>query len=110
MVGIPSYNEADNIAFVAKQCDEGLRQYFPDQKGIIVNVDNDSTDDTRGAFLGMETETPKFSISTPEGVKGKGNNYTLDLDHEESEVEIRLQAREFRRLRRYLKKRYNGAP
>jgi hypothetical protein len=34
--------------------------------------------------------------------------YTLDLDHEESEVEIRLQAREFRRQRRYLRKRYES--
>jgi hypothetical protein len=75
VVGIPSYNEADNIAFVVKQCDEGLRQYFPDQKGIIVNVDNDSQDDTKGAFLAVETETPKFYISTPEGVRGKGNNF-----------------------------------
>ncbi len=32
--------------------------------------------------------------------------YTLDLDHDESEMEIRLQAREFRRARPYLKKRY----
>lgn len=29
VVGIPSYNEADNIAFVVEQCRLGLLKYFP---------------------------------------------------------------------------------
>lgn len=75
VVGIPSYNEADNIAFVAQQVDAGLRTFFPDKKGLILNVDNDSQDDTKGAFLGAETESPKYYLSTPPGVRGKGNNF-----------------------------------
>ncbi len=75
VVGIPSYNEADNIAFVAKQASEGILKYFPDKKGIIVNVDNDSPDGTKEAFLGADTEVPLKYISTPPGVMGKGNNF-----------------------------------
>ncbi len=75
VVGIPSYNEADNIAFVVEQCDEGLRRFFRDRNTLLLNVDNDSQDDTKGVFLGVQTETPKYYISTPPGVRGKGNNF-----------------------------------
>ncbi len=75
IVGIPSYNEADNISFVVQQCDQGLQKYFSDLKSLIINVDNNSIDDTRGAFLNTSTTNPKIYISTPPGVKGKGNNF-----------------------------------
>ncbi|MBW1800862.1 MAG: glycosyl transferase [Deltaproteobacteria bacterium] len=75
IVGIPSYMEADSIPFVAKQVDEGLSQYFSTLKTVIVNVDNNSEDDTRGAFLATETRTPKHYITTSKGVRGKGNNF-----------------------------------
>jgi len=75
IVGIPSYMEADTIAFVTKQVDKGLETYFNDLNTLIVNVDNNSPDDTRGVFLSTKTKTPKHYISTPQGVKGKGNNF-----------------------------------
>ena len=75
VVGIPSYNEADNIAFVVKQTIEGLRNYLPDFLSVIINVDNDSPDDTRTAFMNAANGIPKIYISTPPGVKGKGNNF-----------------------------------
>lgn len=75
VVGIPSYNEADKIAHVVQQCDEGFRTFFPDFRGIIINVDNNSPDDTKGAFEAVESSTPTFYISTPPGIKGKGNNF-----------------------------------
>lgn len=75
VIGIPSYNEADNIAFVVEQCNLGLRKYFPYYKSVIVNVDNNSPDDTRNAFLNAINTVPKIYISTPPGVKGKGNNF-----------------------------------
>ncbi len=75
IIGIPSYNEADNIAFVVQKCNDGLRQYFPQLKSVIINVDNNSPDDTRSAFLNAPSQVPKIYISTPEGVKGKGNNF-----------------------------------
>jgi glycosyltransferase involved in cell wall biosynthesis len=75
IVGIPSYNEADNIAFVVKQVDRGLRKYFPKKSAVIINVDNNSTDGTKEAFLGVKTSIPKVYLSTRVGVKGKGNNF-----------------------------------
>jgi glycosyltransferase involved in cell wall biosynthesis len=74
IVGIPSYNEADNIAFVVEKCNQGLRKYFPNYKSVIINVDNNSPDDTRSVFITSVNTIPKIYISTPIGVKGKGNN------------------------------------
>jgi len=75
IVGIPSYNEADSIAFPVSQADEGIRKYFGDKKSVIINCDNDSSDNTKEVFMAVKTQTPKLYISTPPGVKGKGNNF-----------------------------------
>ncbi len=75
VVGIPSYNEADSISFVVKQVDLGIQKYFKGKKCVIINVDNDSLDNTKQAFLDTETVTPKKYISTPKGIKGKGRNF-----------------------------------
>lgn len=75
IVGIPSLNEADNIAFVARQIALGLKQYFPTHSAVIINVDNNSKDGTKEAFLGAETgNIPKKYLSTEEAIVGKGNN------------------------------------
>ena len=75
VVAIPSYNEADSIAFPTAQASEGIVTYFPDKTAAIINCDNNSPDNTRQAFLDTPTEVPKIYISTPPGVKGKGNNF-----------------------------------
>ncbi|MFC1821295.1 hypothetical protein ACFL9T_01210 [Thermodesulfobacteriota bacterium] len=75
IVGIPSYMEADSIPFVTRQVDEGLSRYYSVLKTLIVNVDNNSEDDTKGAFLSTETKVPKHYITTPKGIRGKGNNF-----------------------------------
>ncbi len=74
IVGIPSFNEADSIALPTDMAGKGLVQFFPGLKSVIINVDNASEDGTRDAFLGTPTSVPKVYISTPEGVRGKGNN------------------------------------
>lgn len=74
VVGIPSYNEADNISFVAETVSDGLKKHFPDCSSIIVNVDNASPDGTKEAFLNADTAFDKKYISTKPGIKGKGNN------------------------------------
>ena len=74
IVGIPSYMEADTIGYVVRQVDQGIQRHFPNLQSVIINVDNSSEDDTRGAFLSVDTKTPKEYIATPKGVKGKGNN------------------------------------
>jgi len=74
IVGIPSYNEADSIALPTAMAGEGLDRYFPGVPSVIINVDNASEDGTREAFLDTPTPVPKVYISTPPGVRGKGNN------------------------------------
>ena len=74
IVGIPSYNEADCISVPTDTASRGLEEYFPQAKSVIINVDNNSSDGTRDAFMDTPTKVPKIYISTPEGVKGKGNN------------------------------------
>jgi len=75
IVGIPSYMEADSIGFVTQQVDRGLQRYFSQYRSLIVNADNNSEDNTRDAFLSTPTATSKKYITTPRGVKGKGNNF-----------------------------------
>jgi glycosyltransferase involved in cell wall biosynthesis len=74
VVGIPSYNESDTIPHVTETVGEGLEEYFSDKKSIIVNVDNNSPDNTKEAFLDTKTRIEKKYISTAHGIRGKGNN------------------------------------
>lgn len=75
VVGIPSYNEADVISYPTEKASEGLVKYFGDKNSVIINCDNNSTDGTREAFMNTPTEVVKIYLSTPPGVKGKGNNF-----------------------------------
>lgn len=75
IVGIPSYNEADAIDYPTSIASQGLAKYFPKKKSVIINVDNNSPDGTKDVFMNTPTWVPKIYISTPEGVKGKGNNF-----------------------------------
>lgn len=75
VVSIPSYNEADSISYPTQQASDGLEKYFPDKRSVIINCDNNSPDNTKKAFLETPTRIPKIYITTPEGVKGKGNNF-----------------------------------
>jgi glucosylglycerate synthase len=74
VVGIPSFNEAEHIAFPTQRVDKGLSQYFGRKTGVIINCDNASPDDTRRAFMETPTKHPKIYLSTPSGIKGKGRN------------------------------------
>lgn len=75
VVGIPSYNEASLIGFPTSQAALGLKEYFGHVDSVIINCDNSSTDGTGKAFMNTDTmEIPKMYLSTPKGVKGKGNN------------------------------------
>lgn len=75
VVCIPSYNEADSIAFPTKQASLGLAKYFSGKSAVIINCDNNSPDNTKQAFLNTPTDIPKMYLSTPPGLKGKGNNF-----------------------------------
>jgi len=89
VVAIPSYNEADSIAFPVQQADKGIQSFFGNMQSVIINCDNNSNDGTKEIFLGIRTDTPKIYISTEPGIKGKGNNFRnlfkkiVDLDAKE---------------------------
>jgi glycosyltransferase involved in cell wall biosynthesis len=70
VVGIPSYNESDTISHVTEVVGEGLEEYFSDKKCIIVNVDNNSPDNTKDAFLDTKTRIEKKYISTAHWYSG----------------------------------------
>ncbi len=76
VVGIPSYNEAATISFPTSQAALGLQEHFNHMDAVIINCDNNSTDGTGKVFLNTDTRgIPKIYLSTPKGVKGKGNNF-----------------------------------
>jgi len=77
VVGIPSYKEVETIGHVTEVAGKGLAKYFPDLRSAIVNCDNNSPDGTKDAFLSaiIPENIDKKYISTPEGIKGKGNNF-----------------------------------
>ena len=75
VVCIPSYNEAESIAFPTQIADSGLSQYLSEKRSVLINCDNNSPDNTRDAFLNTPTKVPKIYLSTEPGVRGKGNNF-----------------------------------
>jgi len=88
VVGIPSRNEADAIAFPTEQAALGLAQFFKGRKSVIINCDNDSSDGTKDAFFSAPCDVPRLYVSTPPGVTGKGNNFR-NLFHLVRELEAR---------------------
>ena len=94
---IPSYNEADNIAFVTRTIDKGLVlafKKFPEiSEAVIVNVDNCSPDKTSEVFLKTKTNFLKLSIRT-KGIRGKGKNliYFLKRFYKKYDIFITLDA------------------
>jgi glycosyltransferase involved in cell wall biosynthesis len=74
VIGIPSLNEAKTISIPTEQASLGLVEYFSDYKSVIINVDNNSNDGTKEAFLKTKTEIPKIYVSTPKDIRGKGYN------------------------------------
>ena len=91
LVGTPSFNEAGTISHVVATVDQGLWEFFPGRKAVIVNADNSSPDGTREAFLNTRTVTPKIYLPTPEGTIGKGENLRnvfLAASHVEAEAVV----------------------
>jgi glycosyltransferase involved in cell wall biosynthesis len=75
IVGIPSYNEAANIAYPLEQASLGLKEYFPHMTSVIINCDNCSTDKTGQVFMNAQSHgIPKMYVSTPRGIRGRGTN------------------------------------
>ena len=63
VVGIPSHNEAENIAHPTEQAAKGLLDHFGGKNSVIINCDNHSEDGTKDAFLQAVGEIPKIYLS-----------------------------------------------
>lgn len=74
VAAIPSFSEAEGIGYVVEQVDRGLREHFGHLKSVIINCDNHSSDGTKEAFFSAPGQVPRMYLSTPPGVRGKGNN------------------------------------
>jgi len=74
VIGIPSYNEADTIGYIVRQVDLGLKRFYPAFKCLIINVDSDSKDNTKEAFLKTPTFFPKEYLNVRKKPRGKGRN------------------------------------
>jgi len=74
VIGIPSFNEENTISYVVKQVDLGLKKFFPKYECLIINVDSNSTDNTKKMFLGTNTFFPKKYLNTGKKLRGKGKN------------------------------------
>ena len=92
VVGIPSFNSADTIGHVVRTVQQGLHQYFPGARSIIVNSDGGSNDGTAEQVMdeswpaGPVTQVsprahPVEKLSTPYfGIPGKGSALRLVLE------------------------------
>ncbi len=76
LVGIPSFRAAKTISHVIKSAGEGLARYFPQLKGVIVNSDGGSEDNTMGVALSTPLPSGIEKIVTPYfGFPGKGSAF-----------------------------------
>ena len=70
VIGIPTLNEADNIAHLVSKIDATAKKLGISI--VIINSDNNSPDNTAEIFSKTKTECKKISLQTSE--KGKGLN------------------------------------
>ena len=76
-IGIPSYNEADNIAQLITSIDNAAVNLEIDI--VLINADNSSPDTTACVFKKVKTHAQKVSLSTD--VKGKGTNLKAIINY-----------------------------
>ncbi len=89
VIGIPSYNNGRTIGHVVQAANAGLRKYFPQLTGVVINSDGGSTDNTRDAVLSASLDeghlmlvstpiAPAHRLSVPyHGIPGKGSAFRL---------------------------------
>ena len=72
----PSFNEADNIAHVVHHCDEGLRLHFSQLSAVIINVDNNSIDDTEVLSRAPSLRRRACICRLPRECGGRGTTFS----------------------------------
>jgi glycosyltransferase involved in cell wall biosynthesis len=89
VVGIPSFRNADTIAHVVRTAAQGMVEYFPGLKPVIVNSDGNSSDNTMDVVLQTPVPPEVEKIVTPyKGLPGKGSAFNAIF-----EVASRLKTR-----------------
>ena len=76
LVGIPSYNNAGTIGYVAEQATQGMVKHFPDLKPVLMNSDGGSTDNTMERVTRANV-SGRVEIVTGQylGLPGKGSSF-----------------------------------
>jgi len=72
VVGIPSYNNAQSIAHVAKAVEDGLAEGFPGSRAVLVSSDGGSRDGTGDVVRTAVRELPVIA-GAYRGLPGKGS-------------------------------------
>ena len=89
IVGVPSFNNANAIGNVVSNFVNGLKQYFPHFKSLIINSDGGSTDSTRDIVEKIRKTRGVEIITTQyKGPSGKGSAFRTIF-----EVAKRLEAK-----------------
>ena len=76
LVGIPSYNNAQTIGHVVRAAAQGMVEYFPAMRPVLLNSDGGSSDGTRQVVL--ETPVPEGVekiVTVYQGPSGKGSSF-----------------------------------
>lgn len=76
LVGIPSYNNAATIGYVVEQASQGMAQYFPQLKPVLMNSDGGSTDQTMQVVAKTSVPAGVEVVTGPyQGLPGKGSAF-----------------------------------
>lgn len=76
LVGIPSYRNERTIGHVALTAAEGMARYFPELRGVLMNSDGGSPDETRQVVA--DTPVPpgvEKVVTVYQGLSGKGSAF-----------------------------------
>lgn len=77
VVGIPAYYTDESLSHVIRMVAEGLENYYPDKKSLIIIADGGSTDDTREVAQSVDTHHFNIDVLVTiyRGIPGKGSAF-----------------------------------
>jgi glucosylglycerate synthase len=76
LVGIPSFRNESTIGHVARAAAEGMARYFPGMRGVLMDSDGGSPDETRRVVSELPVpESVHKVVLSYQGVPGKGSAF-----------------------------------
>ncbi|MDH3328747.1 MAG: glycosyltransferase [Desulfobulbaceae bacterium] len=77
VVGIPAYYSDESLTHVITKVAEGLEQFYPEKKSLIIVADGGSTDDTREVAQSVENHHFNIDVLVTiyRGIPGKGSAF-----------------------------------